>query len=313
MGDFFDVTAGEDFSRARTRETLSRVVNALRPQNRELLSLNEVRSYLRPRKETYKGVHPVPVDRIVGSEGRYRDFNKGFLPKREALRGRWTSIDKAHLKDVILPPIRLYEIGGVYFVRDGNHRVSVARAQGVQTIDAEISVLDSEISIDPRMTSQDLKRRVIEYEREKFYTNTDFAEWTDGYDLNFTETGRYDEVLKHIHGHKYFLDQKRESELPLEEAARSWFEHVFKPIVDTIRREGIISRFPRRTVDDLYVWIVKHWHFLKEQTGGELPAEQAARDFSNRFGASPWRRFLRRLGIRRLPKERPDDPGQPLV
>lgn len=308
MGDFFDVTAKQDFSRARTRETFSRLLNALRPQNQDLLSLNEVRSYLRPRKETYKGVHPVPVDRIVGSEGRYRDFNKGFLPRRDGLRGRWTSIDKAHLTDVILPPIRLYEIGGVYFVRDGNHRVSVARAQGVEMIDAEISALDTEISIDPKMTSDELKRRVIDYEKEQFYKNTDFSDWTDGYDLNFTETGRYDEVLKHIHGHKYFLDRERELDLPLAEAARSWYDHVFKPIVDTIRTEGIITRFPRRTVDDLYVWIVKHWHFLKEQCGEGYPADEAARDFASRFGTSRWRRLLQRLGIRRLPKERADDP-----
>ncbi len=308
MGDSFDVTAGQDFSRARTKETFSRFLNALRPQNQDLLSLNEVRSYLRPRKETYKGVHPVPVDRIVGSEGRYRDFNKGFLPRRDNLRGRWTSIDKAHLRDVILPAIRLYEIGGVYFVRDGNHRVSVARAQGVQAIDAEITALDTEISIDPKMTSDELKRRVIDYEKKKFYETTDFSAWTGGYDLNFTETGRYDEVLKHIHGHKYFLDRERKSDLPLEEAARSWFTNVFKPIVDTIRKEGIISRFPRRTVDDLYVWIVKHWHFLKEQSDESYPAEDAARDFASRFGASPWRRLLERIGFRRLPKERADDP-----
>lgn len=308
MGDVFDVTAGQDFSRARTRETFSRFLNALRPQNQDLLSLNEVRSYLRPRKETYRGVHPVPVDRIVGSEGRYRDFNKGFLPRRDALRGRWTSIDKAHLRDVTLPPIRLYEIGGVYFVRDGNHRVSVARSQGVQAIDAEISTLDTEISIDPKMTSEDLKRRVIDYEKENFYETTDFLEWTDGYDLNFTETGRYDEVQKHIHGHKYFLDQKQESEVPLEEAARSWFANVFKPVVDAIRKAGIISRFPRRTVDDLYVWIVKHWHFLKEQCGEEYPAEEAARDFASRYGVGPWRRLLARIGLRSLPKKGADDP-----
>jgi hypothetical protein len=309
MSDLFDVTAREDFSKARTREVFSRILHTLSPQKQELLSLNEVRSYLKPRKETYRGVRPVPVDRIIGSEGRYRDFNKGFLPKRDALRGRWTSIDKAHLQDVILPPIRLYEIGGVYFVRDGNHRVSVARAQGVQTIDAEISTLDSEIEIDPGMTSRELKQRVIAYEKEKFYKSVDFARLSAGYDLNFTETGRYDEVLKHIEGHKYFLDRQGDQETPFDQSLRSWFERVFKPIVDTIRREGIIARFPGRTVDDLYVWIVKHWHFLKEQCGPEYPAEEAARDFADRFGVGPWRRFLRRIGIGRSKEEWPDNPG----
>ncbi len=309
MTDFFEETAREDFSRARSREVFTRLLNALTPQNQELLSLNEVREYLRPRGESYRGVHPVPVDRIVGSEGRYRDFNKGFLPKRDALRGRWTSIDKAHLQDVILPPVRLYEIGGVYFVRDGNHRVSVAMAQGVLTIDAEITTLDTEIGLDPKMTRRDLKRRVIEYEKRKFLEETSFAKWSDGYDLQFTETGRFDEIVKHIHGHKYFIDKDREKETTVDEAARSWFLTVFKPIVDMIRREGILSRFAGRTADDLYVWIVKHWHHLKEQFGDAYPADQAARDFSNRFGVSPWRRLLRRLAGRALPKEGSDDPG----
>ena len=85
----------------------------------------------------------VNVDRIVGSEGRYRDFNRHFLPRREFLQSRWVSIDMAHYNDVSLPPVRVYEIGGVYFVRDGNHRVSVARMRGQTMIDAEVTRLDT--------------------------------------------------------------------------------------------------------------------------------------------------------------------------
>ena len=291
MGDFVQVTAREDFNKARTYAKISRIIHTLSPQNQELLSLRDVTEVVRPHSETYKGMQAVDVQRIVGSEGRYNDFNKSFLPRRDTLRGRWQSIDRAHLQQVNLPAIRLYEIGGVYFVRDGNHRVSVARAQGVMSIDAEVVSLGTEIKLDPKMTKTDLKKAVINYEKEGFYERTQWPQVIPHYDLVFTEVGRYDEVLHHVEGHKYFLNQNYSSELSFQEALRSWFNNVFKPIVDVIAYERILARFPGRTAADLYMWIVKHWDELKKQYGEDYPVQQAARDFSSRFGKSIWRRI----------------------
>ena len=295
MGDYIESTARDDFNKARTQELLSRIVSALTPQNQELLSLQEVREVLKPRGERYKGMRTVPVDRIVGSEGRYRDFNKSFLPKRESLRGRWTSIDKAHLKQVTLPAIRLYEIGGVYFVRDGNHRVSVARAQGVAFIDAEVTSLDSEIELSPKLTRAELRRAVIEYEKQNFYEQTRFNKIVPNYDLDFSTTGRYDEIVQHIYGHKYFVNQHYQQEITFEEALYSWYSNVFKPIVDVIEEERILSRFPDRTAADLYLFIVKHWDELKSRYGQDYPITEAARDFSERYGKSAWQRLREAL------------------
>ncbi|NBC29977.1 MAG: transcriptional regulator [Spirochaetes bacterium] len=284
MNSYIETTAREDFNKARFREMFSRIVNALTPDNQRLLSLGEVKDVIRPKSETYKGMQTVPIDRIAGSEGRYRDFNKGFLPKREASRGRWTSIDRAHLQHVTLPPIRLYEVGGIYFVRDGNHRVSVARSQGVIDIDAEVSSLGTEIRLDPRMTRADLKRAVIDYEKERFYGRTRFNRLIPGYDLVFTEPGRYDEVQHHIEVHKYYLNQSYVGEISFEDAMVSWYNNVFRPIIDLIEAENILARFPGRTPEDLYMWIVKHWDELKQKYGSDFPIQEAARDFATRFG-----------------------------
>jgi len=292
MSDFISSTAREDFNKARSHELITRLVNALTPQNQELLSLRDVKEVLRPKGETYRGMQTVPIEQIIGSEGRYRDFNKGFLPKHEYLRGRWTSIDRAHLKHVNLPSIRLFEIGGVYFVRDGNHRVSVAKSQGISFIDAEVTSLDSEIRLDPSLTRADLRRVVIEYEKKNFYRRTNFAKIVPNYDLHFTATGRYDEVLQHVYGHKYFINQHYNEEISFEQALYSWFNNVFKPIVDIIEAEHILSRFPGRTSCDLYMWIVKHWDALKKQSGDRLSMTDAARDFSNRYGRSFWTRTV---------------------
>ncbi len=304
---YFESKASEDFTRARTQAIFSRILNVLTPQNEEMLSLQDVKDVLRPKSESYRGLKTVPVSRIVGSEGRYRDFNKHFLPKREELRGRWTRVDKAHLQDVTLPPIQLYEIGGVYFVRDGNHRVSVARSQGIEDIDAEVISLKSEVRLSPDLTREKLERAVIEYEKKRFSEETGFDRLIPHYTLDFTETGRYDEIKHHILVHKYYINQGIEEEIPFESALLSWFTSVFLPIVQVIRDERLLRNFPGRTEADLYTWMVKHWHLLKEKCGEEYSPKEAAIDFAHRYGRS----VRQRAGklIRRL-LGRPEDPDR---
>mgnify|MGYP006277874195 FL=1 len=278
--------ADADFQKARSRETLQKILNLLNPSEQELLSLREVRDTLKPRSESYRGLQVVDIDRIVGSEGRYADFNKKFLPRHDHLRSRWTRVDQAHLQMVNLPPIRRYEIGGVYFVRDGNHRVSVARSQGVGKIDAEVVSLDSEIRLEPGLTRESLRKAVIDYEKDRFYKRTRFDKLFPDYELQFTATGRYDEVLQHIYGHKYYVNMNYQEEIPFETALRSWYYNVFMPIVQTIGEQKIISRFPGRTEADLYVWLVKHWDELKRKYGTEFSLSEAADDLSRQFGKS---------------------------
>jgi hypothetical protein len=278
--------AQEDFSRARGKAILSRIHHFLDPDKDKLLSFNEVKEILKPKNEIYKGMQVVPIDLIVGSEGRYRDFNKYFFPRSEHLRQRWEQVDLAHLKDIILPPIQLYEIGGVYFVRDGNHRVSVARAQGVSAIDAEVVSLSSEIKIEPGMTTDQLRQAVIDYEKKLFYEKTDFYELTGCADLDFSTTGQYDVIYNHILGHKYYLNEKVKGEIPFSDALVSWYNNVYKPIRDIIEEENLCARFPGRTPSDLYVWIVKHWDFLKKKYGIHYSMSDAARDFAQKYGKS---------------------------
>jgi len=294
--------AREDFNRARLREMFGRVLALLRKEKDQLLSLHEVRALLRPQTESYRGLKTVPIDRIVGSEGRYHDFNRIFLPRHDHLRGRWMRVDMAHLQQITLPPITLYEIGGVYFVRDGNHRVSVARAQGAQFIDAEVISLQSRLALEPGMTTGQLKKAVIALEKEEFFKRTGLDKLEPGVQLEFTDTGRYDELLRHIHGHKYFINLSKPKEISFEEALLSWYHKVYLPIVRLIEAEDLLSHFPGRTAADLYLWIVGHWHELKRLYGQGFPLRQAVEDFRVRFGQpvyNPalrlWLRLKRRL------------------
>ncbi len=104
---YINFQAREDFNKARSRASISRILNALTPEKQDLLSLEDIRNLIKPKSETYIGMKVIEIDLIVGSEGRYNDFNRTFLPKREFIRNRWENVDKAHLKDIILPPIKL--------------------------------------------------------------------------------------------------------------------------------------------------------------------------------------------------------------
>lgn len=292
MSDYNATTARDDFNRARKNAFFSELFNLFRSTREELLSLQEVREKLRPRGETYRGMQTVPIDRIVGSEGRYGDFTRQFLPRHEHLRNRWQRVDMAHLSDIILPPISLYEVGGVYFVRDGNHRVSVARTQGVLAIDAEVVTLETEIPLHETMTRENLQKAVIAHERNNFYRSLHLDTILPGVDLTVSSTGRYDELTQHIYGHKYFLNEREVVEIPLEHAIKSWHENVYQPIVVTIREAGLLSRFPGRTETDLYLWIVKRWDRLKKQYGPDFPVDVAVQDYGKRFGRGRFRRLL---------------------
>ncbi|MCL2758903.1 MAG: transcriptional regulator [Treponema sp.] len=272
-----------DFSRARGKAILSQMQNFMNTDRDKLLSFHDVKDILKPRNQVYMGNRTVPINMVAGSEGRYHDFNKYFLPRREHLRQRWQKVDEAHIKDIILPPILLYEIGGVYFVRDGNHRVSVAKTQGVEFIDAEVISLTTEINIKPSMTIEELTYALIAYEKNIFYNETLFGDLTECWDLNFSSPGRYDVIYNHILVHKYYLNEDIEEELHFNDALVSWYNNVFFPVITIIREQWLLVHFPGRTESDLYVWIIKHWDFLKKKYGTYSLAK-AAGDFSRKYG-----------------------------
>ncbi|GHU69166.1 hypothetical protein FACS189450_01490 [Spirochaetia bacterium] len=295
----FKAQAAEDFTRARNKAFLFQIQNFLNTDQDRLLSFSDVKDILKPKNQIYLGMQTVPIDHIVGSEGRYRDFTKFFLPKANHLKTRWERIDLAALQEIALPAIQLYEIGGVYFVRDGNHRVSVARSQGVEMIDAEVISLSSEIVIDPNMSTDQLREMVIALEKKIFCEKTDFERLTGCDDLNFTMPGRYDVIYNHILVHKYYLNQGTEKEISFADALVSWYKEVYSPIIQIIQDEWLTLNFPGRSPSDLYVWIVKHWDFLKKKYG-VYSLSDAARDFSIKYGQrqGPFFRFLAMLAGR---------------
>ena len=140
--------AEDDFQRARRREILSRVAAWLRRVPDDVtvvLPFEEVVAALGRESERPLGQLTVPLDAIVGTVGRTRDFDRRFRPRSNRLRGRWQRIDLAHRRGEPMPPVDLYRVGPMYFVRDGHHRVSVARALGHDTIEAYVTEVRTRI------------------------------------------------------------------------------------------------------------------------------------------------------------------------
>jgi len=284
-------TSREDFARARSKGRMQQLLSTLQWKNNELLSFYEVTKLIKPKLETYRGLMAIPLEKVIGSEGRYHDFTLAFFPRKEMLRSRWQSIDEAHLHQVILPPISVYKLGDSYFVRDGNHRVSVAKAQGVEFIDAEVVELDSEIPLEPGMTRIQLVKRVVSYERQRFLDEYQLDRFMDMDLVKFSSPGMYPEIVNHIQVHKYFINQDRKDEIPFDDAARSWYMHVFLPIVMQIREDRLLRTFPGKTYGDLYLWIVRHWDFLKQGVEQAVTIENASKDFKIRFGKGWFKRW----------------------
>ena len=137
-----------DFMRARRRARLRAAGARVRREHtsNHLLSFDDVRRELVANNRLYRGTKVVEVDEIVGSVGRWRDFDRSFLPARTSIGERWKRIDRAFQRGEELPPVELYEIGEAYFVVDGHHRVSVARYHEVPTVEAAVAEFHPKLS-----------------------------------------------------------------------------------------------------------------------------------------------------------------------
>jgi len=275
----YNSRARADFERARSRAFFGEILNKIFKKDNRLFRFDEVKYLLSPEGMAYRGVHPIPLKKIVGSEGRYEDFDKDFLPLRDTTRSRWEGIEVASLRDVHIPPILVYKIGDFYFVRDGNHRVSVAKELGQEFIDAEIVELFTKVK--PKKIN---KKELLLAESYKYFLDkTHFDKIIPDVTIKLTNPWGYYRLIEHINTYKYFLSEKKKHEVSWEESVKRWYNELYLPVVRLINKRKVLSRFPDREAGDLYIWLMDHWHFLKERNKN-IDIEEALEDYSNRFG-----------------------------
>ena len=298
MGDY--TTSVSDFKRAREQAALQQILARLSGKSTELLSYEDVRHKLRATGIASQGLREIPMDAIIGSVGRYNDFTRNFLPKHDSDKDRWARVHLATTEFAGLPPVELYQIGEAYFVQDGHHRISVARQLGAKEIQAYVTEIKSKA---PLPADTQPKELILKAEYVDFLEQTQLADLRPeadyGANLTVTSMGCYEQIIQHIDVHRYYLGIEEQREIPFEEAATSWFDGVYFPVVDSIRELGILREFPHRTEADLYLWISKHRADIEEELGWEVPYSAAALDLAEQEGGR-WSRIPARVGKRVL-------------
>ena len=245
------------------------------PGSNQLLSFDEVKGVLGTVSQVYLGMREVPVSQIVGSVGRHRDFDRAFMPSKPDLGIRWRRIDEIMDRGEELPPVSLYKIGDVYFVQDGNHRVSVARQRGVEMIDAEVIELRSRVPLDSALTARDLLHKL---EHRHLLERLPFDRVLPEIKVQFSDVSDYRKLATYVEAHGFRLSQLWRRYVSPEEVLRDWYEYGYRPIAEMIREERILDAFPGRTELDLYLWIVYHRERLALEARDEKISPQAAKD-----------------------------------
>jgi len=271
------VEAARNFQSARMSAFWQAAWALLTGKSIDLLSFDEVRQRLRLHDERYIGLQEIPIDKIVGSVGRYKDFTRSFLPRTNAVRSRWQRLDSMARGAEGFPPIEVYKVGEVYFVIDGNHRVSVARQLGAKTIEAYVTELPTPVPLEVDTQPDDL---LIKQGYADFLRQTHLDVIRPGSSVILTEPDRYREIIEHISVHKYFMGLEQGHDISWEDAVASWYDNVYMPLVHLIREYDVLSQFPGRTEADLYAWLIKHQEALRLHLGGEVVTpEETVTDF----------------------------------
>ncbi|ADV66467.1 DUF4032 domain-containing protein [Deinococcus maricopensis] len=294
--------AKAEVERARLLAGVHDVLSVLRGVPNELIPFDWVR-HLNPEGESHAGVRAIPVNAIVGSVDRYREFDRYYLPKEQHLDERWVNVRAAQLQGRELPPIQVYQVGGVYFVKDGNHRVSVARRNGQAFIDAHIIELHVTVPPEPGDTLKDL---IIKGEHARFLRLTGLNQLVPDHDpICFTTPGRYDILLDHIRTRQYYLGRKLDRDVTWEEAVESWHRRLYARITAQIDAHDVMRLFPGRTPADLYLWVMDHRYFLTQQYGFDVGSEVATVDFARKHAPAPFQRLQQRARLWRHHLRRP--------
>jgi uncharacterized ParB-like nuclease family protein len=281
--------AREDFDAARFRAFRKAVLGTLTRRGRGLASMDAALEAAGIEGRSYAGVQEIPLDRVVGSAaspGKVDDFDPSFLPIDRRLRDRWTRIYRAMVEGEELPPIDVYKVGDNYYVIDGHHRVSVARSLGREFINARVIEVATTAPLGPEIDAGALLRAA---EYRQFLETTRIHELRPQARIEVSRLGRYDEILNHILGHCHFLALERGSEVSLPEAAASWYDNVYVPVAEVIRKHHVLEHSPGWTEADLYVEITRRWLELSE-AGQPSGPDNAARALLAEDARKWWQR-----------------------
>ena len=276
--------ATAEWKQARKAAFAQDVLAAFTRQPADLLPFEEVRQKLQLYNVRYRGLRDVPLDQIVGSVGRYQDFNRAFFPRQDSMQERWQRIDRLTTTGGGLPPVELYKVGQAYFVRDGNHRVSVARQHDTPSIQAYVWEYQTRVLLEPDI---DVDGLLCKAAHAAFLEHTDIDRLCPDMHIELTQPDGYEDLLREIQAFQQAISQIDERDVDWNEAVTLWCEMQYTPIVEIIQQGDVLQEFPARTEADVYLWLRRNQEELEIRYGHQVLMQDAADDLAKRFGEKP--------------------------
>jgi uncharacterized ParB-like nuclease family protein len=289
------IRAIQDFDSARARAFRRSLRTVLTGRAQRLRSMEPMLKAAGVEGRAAGGEQEIPLDKIAGSvapDFKSGDFDPGFLPLNRRMRERWTRIYQAMVEGDELPPIDVYKVDDLYYVIDGHHRVSVARNLGRPTINARVVNVRTRAPLGTGVDTESLLRAA---EYAAFLATTQLHRTRPQARLECSRLGRYDVILDHILGHAYFLSRELKRPVPIPEAAASWYDHVYHPVAEAIRKHKVLDRLHGWTEADLYVEITRRWLELSKE--GEPSGPDPAIDSLLHEHARRWWQLRRRIQL----------------
>jgi hypothetical protein len=267
--------AQDDFLRARRRRVLARLSAILRLARGGvdvMLSFDEVVEALGRVGERDAGIRSLSIDSIVGTVDRGTDFDREFRPRSSRARLRFERIAEAQRRGVAMPPIDVYRVGELHFVRDGHHRVAVARAQGRDTIDARVVEVVTRVPADRSMSLDDLPLKSHErlfHERVPLPAHALER-------IALTDPVRFGCLAEGVEAWGFRLIQHDAALLDREQVARRWFAEEYEPVVAILREAELIGR--RETETDAYLRLSdERYRIMRTQEWSDEAIERVRR------------------------------------
>lgn len=230
-----------DFARARRAQQLAAIARRLRREPDDvglILPFEEVVEALGRLGQHDLGLRVVPLDAIVGTVDRDVEFDRGFRPTSPRLRSRWERINAAQRRGASMPPVSLYKVGDLHFVRDGHHRVSVAKSLGRTDIDAYVTEVTTRVRIGQDTRRSDLPLK----DHERLFRERVPLPPEDRRRLAVTDPWDFGTLAEAVEAWGFRAMQARRAFMDRREVARAWFTEEYEPVVSMLRSGDLVGR-----------------------------------------------------------------------
>ena len=261
-----------DFGRARRRRALARLSSRLRREPGDvfvILPFEEVVEALGRVSEHSLGLQSIEVDSIVGTVDRGREFDRAFRPVSGRVRTRWERIAAAQRRGESMPPIDVYRIGEVHFVRDGHHRVSVARALGLDTLDAYVTEVQTRVGAESDIRLGDLPLKSHE---RLFFERVPLPPQARS-KIRVSEPERqYGHLAEGVEAWGFRLMRDRGEMMSRKEVALEWFGEEYEPVVEMLHEADLVGD---QTETEAYMRVAaERWRLLRTHEWNEEVIER---------------------------------------